>query len=86
LWSILISTPWIEVPLFLPNTARESPAFATIISVGVMMAEHAVQPAAKAISSVFPRPKRELCPSVYFLYFWSFCLPSGVLSIISMCR
>ena len=37
---------------FFATTALESPAFPTIISVGVMMAEQAVQPVAIAILSV----------------------------------
>jgi len=37
---------------FFATTALESPAFPTIISVGVMMAEHAVQPVDMAILSV----------------------------------
>jgi len=36
--------------LFFPMTALESPALATQISVGVMRAEQAVQPAASAMS------------------------------------
>lgn len=43
--------------MFFARTALESPAFPTIISVGVIIAEHAVHPAAKAISSLC-LPKR----------------------------
>jgi hypothetical protein len=44
LWSILISIAWNLSDFFWANTTRESPEFATIISVGVMSAEVAVQP------------------------------------------
>jgi hypothetical protein len=37
---------------FFATTALESPAFPTIISSGVMIAEHAVQPVDMAILSV----------------------------------
>jgi hypothetical protein len=53
-------------PDFLAKTALESPALPTIISVGVIIAEQAVHPAANAISSVAPLPKSPPSPP-YFL-------------------
>jgi len=50
----------------LARTALESPAFATYISVGVINAEQAVQPAANAISSVY-LPNSDGLLSLFFL-------------------
>jgi len=51
------------------STALESPEFPTMISVGVIMAEQAVHPAANAMSSVLPLPKSDALESLpLFLY------------------
>ena len=61
--------------LFLARTALESPEFPTMISVDVMIAEHAVQPAANAISSTAPLPNRLLASFEFFLYDYSLVFP-----------
>ena len=74
LWSTLISIATTLSPYFFASTALESPALATIISVGVIMAEQAVQPVPIAISSL-DLPNKPALVSLPFLYYCSFYFP-----------